>query len=67
TPGDDAGAILSRMEARLAEGALIAVKDEAQGLSEQARAAMAPWLGRIDQTIAAQNGLTDLRNALNTK
>lgn len=67
TPGGDVGAVLSRMEARLSEGALAAVQGEAQSLSEAARTAMSSWLSRLDQTVAAQSGLADLRNTLNTK
>lgn len=67
TPGDDVGAVLSRMEARLSEGALKAVQGEAQSLSAAAQGAMAPWLGQLDQTVAAQGGLDDLRATLTTQ
>lgn len=67
TSGDDTGAILSRMEARLSEGELAAVQGEAQDLSEAAQSAMSSWLSRLDQTVAARSGLADLRNTLNSK
>lgn len=67
TPGDDAGAVLSRIKARLSEGALDAAQGEAQSLSASAQAAMASWLGQLNQTVAARSGLADLRATLNTK
>lgn len=44
TEGDDAGAVLSRIEARLKEGRLSDAAAEAEGLSDAVRAAMADWL-----------------------
>lgn len=67
TAGSDGGAVLSRMQARLSEGALDAVQGEAQSLSPEAQAAMASWLGQLNKTIAARSGLADLRATLNTK
>lgn len=64
TPGDDAGAVLSRVEARLAEGRIGAAAKEAAALPETARAAMSAWLGDLDRAAAAAGGLTAWRATL---
>lgn len=64
TAGDGVGPVLSRIEARVEEGRLAAALEEAQGLSEPARAAMEGWLASLSRTAAAKQGLADWRAAL---
>ncbi|MEM7546737.1 MAG: hypothetical protein AAF367_14480 [Pseudomonadota bacterium] len=64
TEGADAGAVLSRMEARLGEGQLNAVLTEAAQLPEVAAAAMSGWLARVETADTARAGLTQWRSAL---
>ncbi|MEM1161336.1 MAG: mitofilin family membrane protein [Pseudomonadota bacterium] len=50
--GDDTGAILSRVEARLREGALPGALSEAETLSAAAQGALGPWLGDLKARVA---------------
>ncbi|MGB0507826.1 MAG: COG4223 family protein [Pikeienuella sp.] len=60
TAGDDAGAVLSRIEARLREGRLIAAQAEAGALPEATTAAMGDWLSALNRAVAAENALSAL-------
>ena len=51
--GDDTAAIVSRMEARLREGGLAEALAEAEKLSAPAKEALADWLGKLGQKVAA--------------
>ncbi|MFV0474636.1 MAG: COG4223 family protein [Pikeienuella sp.] len=64
TPGEDAGAVLSRIEARLGEGRIGAAAREAAGLPEATRAAMAAWLAELERAAAAQAGFAEWRSTL---
>jgi hypothetical protein len=54
TKGDDAGAVLSRIEARLKDGAADKALAEAQSLPAPARDAMAGWLADLETLVAAE-------------
>ncbi len=56
--GADAGAILSRMEARLAEGDAAAALAEATTLSEPAQAALGAWFTTLKARVGADEGLS---------
>jgi len=64
TEGDDAGAVLSRVEARLGEGRLDAARAEAAALPEDAANAMSGWLAALAKADDARRGLSDWRAAL---
>lgn len=64
TAGDDAGAVLSRIEARLKEGRVAAAADEAAGLPAASAEAMSAWLGDLNKAAAARRAFTDWRSAL---
>lgn len=57
--GDDVGAILSRVEARLKEDDLAAALAEAETLPEDAQAALGDWLERLRARVAAERALSD--------
>lgn len=61
TAGDDVGAVLSRIEARMEDGAQDEALEEAAGLPETARAAMAGWLNDLDALAQAEAALAALR------
>ena len=64
TEGDDAGAVLSRVEARLGEGDLDAALAETAALPEAAKAEMTGWIAALGQASAARRALGDWRAAL---
>ncbi|WP_340109803.1 hypothetical protein [Pikeienuella sp. HZG-20] len=66
TPGDDAGAVLSRIEARLNEGNLAAAADQAAALPPAAAAAMGAWLTNLEKSAAAERAYGEWRSALST-
>lgn len=67
TAGDDAGAVLSRIEARLKEGRLADAVAEAGGLSDAARAAMSGWLGDLARASDGAAAFAAWRDAVTTK
>lgn len=64
TEGDDAGAVLSRIEARLNEGALEAALAEAEALPDAARSAMSGWIGALADAQGARSAFASWRDAL---
>lgn len=64
TLGDDVGAVLSRMEARLREGDLSAARAEAAGLPPAASDAMSGWLASLERADAANAAFAEWRAAL---
>lgn len=64
TDGDDAGAVLSRVEARLKAGRLADALSEASGLSEAAQSAMSGWLQELTRASDGAAAFADYRNAL---
>jgi hypothetical protein len=64
--GDDADAVLSRVEAALKAGDLSATLAEVEALPEAAAAVLAPWGASVAQTQAAETALADLRQSLKT-
>ena len=62
--GDDTGAILSRVEARLEEGDVAAALAEAQALSEAAKSGLGTWLddltARVNADAAASSYLAEI-------
>lgn len=66
TAGDDAGAVLSRVEARLREGRLSAAQAETATLPEPTRAAMRDWLAALNRAVAAETALAGLSATLTT-
>lgn len=62
--GTDPAAVLSRAEARLAEGDAQAALAEIGALPEPARAAMGSWLDDLTRRVAAEAALDALRGAL---
>lgn len=64
TEGADAGAVLSRIEARLGEGRLDAARAEAAVLPGEAATAMSGWLAALAKADDARRGLADWRAAL---
>lgn len=59
TEGESVGAILSRVEARLSEGALPDALAEAQALPQHAQDAMADWLSQLEARVGAEAALSD--------
>lgn len=53
TEGDDAAAIISRVEARLRDGALAQALAEANDLPDAAKAVLSDWMGKLVSRIAA--------------
>ena len=53
--GDDTGAVVSRIEARLRDGALAEALAEAGALSPAAKEAMSAWLDRLGARVAAES------------
>lgn len=66
TEGDDAGAVLSRIEARLREGDAERAMVEARALPEPAAKAMAGWVAKLETAAAARAALTEYRAQLAT-
>ena len=66
TEGADAGAVLSRIEARLKTGGLSDALAEASGLSEGAQGAMANWLSQLARTAEGAKAFAEYRNSLTT-
>ena len=66
TEGDDAGAVLSRVEARLKEGRLRDALSEANGLSDAARGAMAGWLADLARAADGAAAFAEYRNTVTT-
>ena len=66
TAGDDAGAVLSRIEARLEEGRLNDALSEAGGLSDAARAAMSSWLDDLTRASEGAAAFAAYRGAVTT-
>lgn len=64
--GDDAGAVLSRVEARLKEGDAETALAEARTLPTPAAEAMAGWIARLEGAAAARTALEDYRAQLAT-
>ena len=64
TEGEDAGAVLSRIEARLKEGDAAAAQAEAATLPEAAKGAMTGWLASLDKSASARTALAEYRAAL---
>ncbi len=64
TPGDGAGAVLSRVEARLNEGRLDAAVAEAEALSEPTKAAMQGWLNELAKAANGAAALAEYRAAV---
>lgn len=64
TEGDDAGAVLSRIEARLKAGRLADALSEASGLSSTAQAAMSGWLEDLTRAIEGAAAFATYRDAL---
>lgn len=64
TEGDDAGAILSRIEARLKAGRLADALSEASGLSTTAQAAMSGWLEELTRASGGAAAFAKYRDAL---
>ena len=64
TEGDDAGAILSRIEARLEEGDVAMAYEEAGGLADAPRAALGGWLDDLEQAVIAAAALADYQTAV---
>ncbi len=64
TEGGDAGAVLSRIEARLKAGRLADALSEASGLSAAAQAAMAGWLEELTRASEGAAAFASYRNAL---
>ncbi len=62
--GDDADAILSRMEAAIAAGDLAAARALLDSLPPPAQPALAPWAKEADTLMAAQSALATLISAL---
>jgi len=61
TEGDSAGAITSRIAARVGEGKLAQALTEAETLSEPAQAGLAGWLDQLRARVAADMALADWR------
>jgi len=51
--GDDTGAVLSRIEARLRDGSLAAALEQVGGLSDPAQTALGGWLAKLRTRVAA--------------
>lgn len=66
TEGDGAGAVLSRIEARLHEGDPIRALEEARALPEPAAAAMQDWIAKLETAAAARSALAQYRAQLAT-
>lgn len=64
TEGADAGAVLSRIEARLQEGRLAGAAAEAEALPSSAAAAMADWLTSLRRAVEGQTAFEGWRAAL---
>ena len=64
--GDDADAVLSRIEAAVKSGDLGTALDEASGLPENARSAMSGWLGAAETRHNAQSALDALNQQLSS-
>ncbi len=64
--GDDADAVLSRIEAAVKSGDLGTALDEASGLPENARSAMSEWLGAAETRHNAQSALDALNQQLSS-
>lgn len=64
TEGDDAGAVLSRVEARLKAGLLADALTEASGLSATAQAAMSGWLEELTRASDGAAAFAEYRNTL---
>ncbi len=64
TEGDDAGAVLSRIEARLKAGRLADALAEASGLSSTARTAMSDWLEDLTRAYDGAAAFAAYRDAL---
>ena len=62
--GDTTAAIVSRIEARLREGALPDALAEAEALSEAAKGALSEWLGRLETRIAVDAAAASYIDAL---
>ncbi|MEM7269586.1 MAG: hypothetical protein AAF401_10065, partial [Pseudomonadota bacterium] len=62
--GDDAGAVLSRISARLSEGRLDAAQAEAASLSEAVRIEMGSWIGQLNLAADGAAALGDYRALL---
>lgn len=64
TEGDDVGAVLSRIEARLKEGRITAAAAEAEALPPASAEAMGAWLESLNKSAAATGGFEDWRTTL---
>lgn len=64
TEGDDAGAVLSRIEVRLNSGRMADALAEASGLSATARAAMSGWLNDLTRASEGAAAFATYRDAL---
>lgn len=64
TQGDDAGAVLSRIEARLKAGRLADALSEASQLSATAQTAMSGWLEDLTRASDGAAAFAEYRNAL---
>lgn len=64
TPGESTGAVLSRAEARLAEGEPGAALDEVETLPEGVRAALGEWYESLQARAAAERALAEWRVSL---
>lgn len=62
--GDDVGAILSRVEARVGEGKLAEALTEAESLPDPAKAALGDWLDSLRARVAAEAALGDYLAAI---
>lgn len=61
TEGDDIGAVLSRVDARLAEGDAQAALSELETLPEETRKGLGAWYDRLAERAAAERALADWR------
>lgn len=61
TEGDDAGAVLSRIEARLKDGQVADAAKEAATLPPASAEAMAGWLAELEAAAAARTGFDEWR------
>ncbi|MEL7466225.1 MAG: hypothetical protein AAFN79_19290 [Pseudomonadota bacterium] len=64
TEGEDVGAVLSRIEARLRDGDAAAALAAADGLPDAAIGAMSGWLASLEKTANARAGFETFRAAL---
>lgn len=63
TEGDDIGAVLSRVDARLKEGDAAAAMTELETLPEEARASLGTWYDRLKERAAAERALAEWRQS----